>query len=65
MTNSENLLKLIQGFDPAGVGARDLQECLLLQLNRKSSAQQSIKIAKNIVTNYLEEVTRKHYDKLE
>jgi RNA polymerase sigma-54 factor len=61
----EHLLKLIQGFDPAGVGARDLQECLLLQLNRKSSAQLSVKIAKNIVTNYLEEFTRKHYDKLE
>ena len=61
----EHLLKLIQGFDPAGVGARDLQECLLLQLNRKSSAKLSVKIAKNIVTNYLEEFTRKHYDKLE
>jgi RNA polymerase sigma-54 factor len=61
----EQLLQVIQGFDPAGVGARDLQECLLLQLYRKDQKQKSIKLAILIIQKYLEEFTRKHYDKLE
>ncbi len=61
----ENLLQLIQEFDPAGVGARNLQECLLLQLKRKSQQNRSVMIAINIVEKYLDEFTRKHYDKLE
>ncbi len=61
----EHLLEIIQNFDPAGVGARSLQECLLLQLKRKDISQKSIKVAIGIVRDYLDEFTKKHYDKLE
>ncbi len=61
----EHLLEIIQNFDPAGVGARSLQECLLLQLKRKDNSQKSIKVAIKIVRDYLDEFTKKHYDKLE
>lgn len=57
------LLDLIQGFDPPGVGARDLRECLLLQLERKSHTK-AVKLAINIVENYFDEFTKKHYEKL-
>lgn len=64
-TEVEHLLEIIQSFDPAGVGARSLQECLLLQLKRKDVQHKSIKIAIEIVRDYLDEFTKKHYDKLE
>lgn len=64
-TEVENMLKVIQSFDPAGVGARDLQECLLIQLRKKDTDNPVIRKAIQIVENYLEEFTRKHYDKLE
>ncbi|HEY0769462.1 MAG TPA: RNA polymerase factor sigma-54, partial [Sphingobacteriaceae bacterium] len=60
----EEMLKVIQGFDPAGVGARDLQECLLIQL-RKKDPNPIIKKAIIVVEDYLDEFTKKHYDKLE
>lgn len=60
----EEMLKVIQSFDPAGVAARDLQECLLIQL-RKRDQTPSIKKAINVVEDHLEEFTKKHYDKLE
>jgi RNA polymerase sigma-54 factor len=60
-----HLLEIIQSFDPEGVGARDLQECLLLQLRRKNQNSISIKLATTIVRDYLDEFTKKHYDKLE
>lgn len=59
------MLKLIQSFDPAGIAARDLQECLSLQLRRKDPSNPLIKKAIDIVENHLDEFTRKHYDKLE
>ncbi len=59
------MLKLIQSFDPAGVGARDLQECLLIQLKKRDSGNPVIQKAIVIVEEYLDEFTRKHYDKLE
>lgn len=59
------MLKLIQSFDPAGIAARDLQECLALQLRRKDSSNPIIKKAIEIVEFHLDEFTRKHYDKLE
>ena len=59
------ILKLIQSFDPPGIGARDLKECLLIQLKRKDISNPIIIKAMNIVENYLDEFTRKHYDKLE
>ena len=58
------MLKVIQGFDPAGVGARDLQECLLIQL-RKRDHIATVQKAIVVVEKYLEEFTKKHYDKLE
>ena len=58
------LLKVIQSFDPAGVGARDLQECLLIQL-RKREQTPVIQKAMIVVEEYLDEFTKKHYDKLE
>src|SRR6201999_4287061 len=61
----EDMLKVIQNLDPPGVGARDLQECLLIQLRRKDQNDPIIKKAMLVVENYLDEFTRKHYDKLE
>ena len=58
------MLKVIQSFDPAGVGARDLQECLLIQL-RKRDQTPVIQKAMMVVEEYLDEFTKKHYDKLE
>jgi RNA polymerase sigma-54 factor len=60
----EEMLKVIQSFDPPGVGARSLQECLLIQLKRKDP-DPIIKKATMVVEHYLDEFTRKHYDKLE
>ncbi|WP_316737648.1 RNA polymerase factor sigma-54 [Pedobacter aquatilis] len=59
------MLRLIQSFDPPGIGARDLKECLLIQLKRKDTTNPIIVKAMNVVENYLDEFTRKHYDKLE
>lgn len=59
------MLKLIQSFDPPGIGARDLKECLLIQLKRKDINNPIVVKAMNVVENYLDEFTRKHYDKLE
>jgi RNA polymerase sigma-54 factor len=59
----EDLLKLIQRFDPAGVGARNLQECLLIQLERKKQTK-IIEKAIIIITDYFDAFTKKHYDKL-
>ncbi|MEB0249819.1 RNA polymerase factor sigma-54, partial [Mucilaginibacter sp. 5B2] len=61
----EDMLKVIQSFDPAGVGARSLQECLLIQLRKKDPNDPIIRKAMLVVENYLDEFTRKHYDKLE
>src|SRR5690606_31315408 len=60
-----DMLKIIQVFDPAGIGARDLQECLLIQLRKKDQENPIIKKAIVIVENHLDEFTKKHYDKLE
>lgn len=61
----EEMLKVIQGFDPAGVGARSLQECLLIQLRKKDNNDPIVRKAIVVVEEYLDEFTRKHYDKLE
>jgi len=59
----EAMLQRIQKFDPAGVGARDLQECLLLQLERKKD-KQSARDAIKILNRFFEEYTKKHFDKI-
>ncbi len=62
--NIELVLKMIQDLDPAGIGARDLQECLLIQINRKQDGNISRFTAKKILENFFEEFTKKHYDKI-
>ena len=57
----EKILKVIQEFEPAGVGARDLQECLLLQIDPKNAAQER---ARTILAEYFQEFTKKHYSKI-
>ena len=61
-TELARILEIIQDFDPSGVGARDLQECLLLQLKRKKHHSQQLAIS--VIKNAFEEFTKKHYDKI-
>jgi RNA polymerase sigma-54 factor len=66
MTTEEELLEvleMIQELDPPGVGARDLQECLLLQLKRKKPTV-AIITAQAILKECFDEFTKKHYDKI-
>lgn len=60
----EQVLRIVQKFDPAGVGARNLQECLMLQLQRLETNDKAVKLAIKIIQNYFEAFTKKHYDKL-
>ena len=60
----EVILMLIQELDPAGVGARDLQECLLIQIKRKQDGDITKFTAKVILEQFFEEFTKKHYDKI-
>ena len=59
------LIALIQQFDPPGVCARDLQECLYIQLKREAAEGKDVAHALEIITHYFEEFTRKHYDRIE
>lgn len=59
-----HVLQVIQTFDPPGVGARNLQECLLLQLQRKSKDNKAIQRATEIIKNYMDEFSKKHYEKI-
>jgi len=61
----ESLIKRIQHFDPPGVAARDLQECLLLQLNRLQDEGKNVNIAIKAVSKYFDEFTKKHYEKIQ
>lgn len=58
-----HILKEIQEFDPPGVGARDLRECLLIQLKKRDRDEQ--KIAYQIVSVFFDEFTKKHYSKIQ
>ena len=60
----EHVLKKIQTLDPAGIGARDLKECLLLQINRNIDGNISKYTAKKILENHFEAFTKKHYQKI-
>ena len=65
-TSEENLEKIlieVQDLDPAGVGARNLNECLLIQLRKKKKTI-SIKTAEAILENCFDEFTKKHYAKI-
>lgn len=60
----ESVLLEIQELDPAGIGARDLQECLLIQIKRKQDGDITKYTAKKILEEYFEEFTKKHYTKI-
>ena len=65
MTTDEEalrMLRVIQGFDPAGVGARDLRECLLLQLETDTSRLGEI--SRTILRDYYNEFTSRHFQKI-
>jgi RNA polymerase sigma-54 factor len=64
-TELKEIIKLIQHFDPAGVCAKDLQECLLLQLQRKEENEKGVKLAIEILSDYFDEFTKKHYEKIQ
>lgn len=61
----ERVLRKIQIFDPPGIGARDLKECLLIQLHRKMQENPKAKLAIHLIEDCFEEFTKKHYDKIE
>ena len=58
-----NMLKVIQEFEPAGVGARDLRECLLLQL-RAQKQTKTVQTAESILTDYFAEFSNRHFQKI-
>jgi len=60
----EAILLRIQELDPAGIGARDLRECLLIQMERKQDGDITKYTAKKILEEYFEEFTKKHYKKI-
>lgn len=60
----EEILFMIQELDPAGVAARDLRECLLIQISRRQDGDISKFTAKKILESHFEEFTKKHYTKI-
>ncbi|MBX2970083.1 MAG: RNA polymerase factor sigma-54 [Cyclobacteriaceae bacterium] len=62
----EKTLKRIQSFDPPGIAARNLQECLLLQLERMDNGHDiDVAVARQILTECFDEFTKKHYQKIQ
>lgn len=61
----ETMIQRIQQFDPPGVAARDLQECLLLQLQRQKNEGKDVDIALLAIKKYFDEFTKKHYEKIQ
>lgn len=59
----ESMLKTIQDFDPPGVGARDLQECLIIQLEKMPESAE-VSIAITILRSYFEEFSKRHFEKI-
>lgn len=60
----QEVLAIIQDLEPAGVGARTLRECLLLQLEKRDKSQHSMNLAHTILDLHFEEFTKRHYDKI-
>ena len=60
----ERLLNVIHELEPAGVGARNLRECLLLQMEQMPVRTRARRLARRILTNYFDEFVKKHYEKL-
>lgn len=61
----EEVLKKIQTFDPPGIAARTLQECLVLQLQRKDQTDPAVVLAIRIIDDFFDEFSKKHYDKIQ
>jgi len=61
----ETVIQLIQQFDPPGVAARNLQECLLIQLQRHKNERKEVEMAIDVLSLYFDEFTKKHYDKIQ
>lgn len=59
----ENVLHKLQAFDPAGIGARSLQECLLLQIARRPDGKLK-DLMRRVIGDHFEEFTKKHWDKI-
>lgn len=64
MDEMKHCLHKIQQLDPAGIAATSLQECLLLQLKRKDHNKKGVALAEEILRDYFEDFTKKHYEKL-
>ena len=62
----ERVLKIIQKFDPPGVGARTLQECLLIQIKRKEEKGRNpiMELAKMVITDCMEDFSKRHFEKI-
>ena len=60
----ERLLAIIHELEPAGIGARNLQECLLLQMHQRRTDTASKRLAKKILQSHFDEFVKKHYEKL-
>ena len=60
----EKLLGIIHELEPAGIGARNLQECLLLQMAQIPVNSRPRRLARKILTAYFDEFVKKHYEKL-
>lgn len=61
----EQMILLVQKFDPPGVAARDLQECLLIQLRRLKKEGKPVDKAIEAIEYYFDEFTKKHYEKIQ
>ena len=59
-----DVLAIIQDLDPPGVGARDLRECLLLQIERKDLSSPAMLLTKTILKDFFEEFSKRHYEKI-
>lgn len=60
----ERVLAIVQELEPAGIGARSLQECLMLQMRRHTLDTPTKQLAKKILANHFEAFAKKHYEKL-
>lgn len=64
----EGVLKKLQRLDPSGIGARTLQECLLLQIERRMATSgnqgEMLTLMRRVITDYFDEFTKKHWDKI-
>ena len=60
----EELLRIIHELEPAGVGARNLQECLLLQMDAQKTNTPARVLARKILASYFDDFVKKHYEKL-